>query len=187
MAATFLDTLGILNYFSALFAALLVFAVVFAALHKTKIIGENKILQSFVAIVLALLVLVYPDLIELISFIAPWFVFVFIFIILLLLTYRLFGLSESNIVDFVRSDRTVNWTLLAIGILILIAAVFNVFGDRALQDTSAGDANITADSDSDDFDTNLFSTLFNKQILGVLLLFAVAVFAIAFLGGKPPI
>ena len=180
--ATFLETLSILNFFSALFAALLVFAVVFAILNKTHILGDSKVIQWIVAIALGLLTLVYPDIISLVEFISPWFVLLFIFLILLLLAYRLFGYSEENILEYVKSDRTINWVLVAVGVIILLAGIFNVFGESALQATAGGNA--TAEGDGG-FQENVFSTLFSPQLLGVLLVFAIAVFAIAFLGGKP--
>lgn len=182
--ATFLETLSILNFFSALFAALLVFAVVFAILNKTRILGESKVIQWIVAIALGLLTLVYPDIISLVEFISPWFVLLFIFLILLLLAYRLFGYSEENILEYVKSDRTINWVLVAVGVIILLAGIFNVFGESALQATAGGNATSEGDSGSG-FQENVFSTLFSPQLLGVLLVFAIAVFAIAFLGGKP--
>src|SRR3989344_285298 len=170
--ATFLETLGILNYFSSLFAALLVFAVVFALLSQTKILGTNKTIQAIIAIVLALLVLIYPDLVDLVNFISPWFVILFVFLLLLLLTYRMFGLTESNIADYVRNDRTVNWVILAVGIIILLAGIFSVFGQRALEGrTATGSTNeteIASDSGSYVFESNLFGTLFNPKVLGVI-------------------
>lgn len=178
---TFVETLGILDYFSALFAALLVFAIVFALLGQTRILGENKVIQALVAIILALLVLIYPDLIQLINFISPWFVLVFIFIVMLLLVYRIFGVSEHAIAEYVQSDRTLSWILVAIGLIILLAGVFTVFGQRALQATVEGNATGEAQAG---FQANVFNTIFHPKILGVLLVFAIAIFAIAFLGGK---
>lgn len=188
--ATFLETLGLLNYFSALFAALLVFAVVFSLLSQTKIFGNGKVIQGIISIVLAILVLIYPDLINLVNFVAPWFVLVFIFVVLLLLVYRTFGVSESNIADFVRGDRTVNWVILAVGILILLAGVFNVFGQRALQQqgpTVGDDTTVGSNGQQAGFQSNLFTTLFSPKVLGMILVFAIAIFSVAFLGGAGPL
>src|SRR3989338_4955316 len=98
--ATFLDTLGVLNYFAPIFSALLVFAVVFTILQKTKILTDSKIISSVVAAALSLLVLLTPDLVELINFIAPWFVVLFVALIMLLTTYQLFGMKEESIVQY---------------------------------------------------------------------------------------
>ncbi len=182
--ATFLETIGVLDYFSALFAALLVFAIVFAILHQTRLLGENKAVQGLIAILLAILVLLNEDLINLVNFISPWFVIVFVFLILLLLTYRLFGISEGSIVNFMTHDRTVNWVLLAIGIIILLAGIFNVFGERALQAREGVNETNSEVSDGGGFTSNVFNTLFHPKMLGLILVLAIAVFAVAFLGGQ---
>jgi|SRR3989344_9696739 len=172
--ATFLDTLGVLDYFAPIFSALLVFAVVFTVLQKTKILTDSKVISSVVAIALSILVLLVPDLVELINFIAPWFVLLFIFLILLLTTYQLFGLKEENIVTYMIQDKTINWTILAIGGVIVFAGIAAVFGERALgASTDTGDA----------FQSNLFTIIFNPKILGLMLILGIGVFTIAFLGG----
>lgn len=171
--ATFLDTLGILDFFAPLLTAVLVFTIVFALLAKTRLLGDNKVIQSLVAIVLGLLVLLVPDVIELVNFMAPWFVLVFVFLILLLMLYRLFGMEEQTIVHFMINDKAVNWALFAVGIIIISVAIFNVFGQRALE----------AGTQGDEFQSNLFSIVFNVKVLGLLLVFAIAIFTIAFLGG----
>ena len=182
---TVLDV-GLLNYFSTVFPAILVFAVVFAILTTTKILGENKTISAVVAIILALLVLIYPDITNLINYMAPWFVLVFIFAILLLLIYRIFGATEKDIATYLRTDRPLNWAILAVGIIILIAAVANVFGQRAL--SGAGQIpNETAAAEgvgTPSFESNIFNTLFHPKVLGLLLILAIAVFTIILLGGK---
>jgi len=175
--ATFIDTLGVLEYFAPLFAAVLVFAVVFALLVSTKVLGGNKVISGIIAVILGILVLIVPNLVELINFIAPWFVVVLIFLVLLLLTYRTFGMSEQNVLEYVLHDKPVNWAIFAIGIIIVFAGIFNVYGQQALELTQGGDSG---------FQSNLVDIIFNPQMLGLLLVFTVAIFTVAFLGGEGP-
>jgi uncharacterized membrane protein YgcG len=155
----------------------LVFALVGALLLKTKVLGDNKVIPWFIAAMLGLLTLLSEDVVKLINFMSPWFVVVFIFLILLVLTYRLFGVTEQNIVDYMINDRTINWALLAIGLAIIGGGIFNVFGERALEATEGGEISETG------FETNLFKTLFSPKILGLILIFGIAIFTIGFLGG----
>lgn len=178
--ATFIDTLGVLEYFAPLFAAVLVFAVVFALLLKTKVLGENKVVSGIIAIILGILVLVVPNLVELINFVAPWFVLVFVFLVLLLTAYRTFGMSEHNIVEYVLHDKPINWTIFGVGVIILVAGIFNVYGQQALELTQGGES-----SDSE-FQSNVIDIVFSPQMLGLLLVFAIAIFTVAFLGGEGP-
>lgn len=177
--ATFIETLGVLDYFSPIFAAVLVMALVGALLSKTRVLGENKIVAWFIAVLLGLLTLISEDVVELINFISPWFVLAFISLVLLVLLYRLFGVTEDNIVHYMLNDRTINWALLAVGLAIIIGGIFNVFGQRALQATTEGEVPEGATG----FEANLFKTLFSPKILGIVLVFGIAIFTIGFLGG----
>ncbi|HLC74500.1 MAG TPA: hypothetical protein VJH88_01445 [Candidatus Nanoarchaeia archaeon] len=174
--ATFLDTLGILDFFAPLLSAVLVFAVVFALMAKTHILGDSRVVQTLVAAVLGLLVLLVPDVVEIINFMAPWFVLMFVFLVLLLMTYRMFGISEGSIVEYMMNDRAINWALFAVGILIILGAIASVFGQRALEATAGS-------GDEEGFESNLYDIIFNVKILGLMLVFAIAIFTIAFLGG----
>ena len=176
--ATFIDTLGILEYFAPLFAAVLVFAVVFALLLKTKVLGDNKVVSGIIAVMLGILVLIVPDLVDLINFVAPWFVLVFVFLVLLLMVYRTFGMSEQNVLEYVLHDKPINWAIFAVGVIIIFAGIFNVYGQQALESTQGG-------GDSD-FQSNLIDIVFSPQMLGLLLVFAIAIFTVAFLGGEGP-
>ena len=172
--ATFLDTLGVLDFFAPVLTAVLVFTLVFALLTKTKLLGGNKVVDSLVAIVLGLLILLIPDVVDLVNFMAPWFVLMVVFIVLLLLLYQMFGLTDHDISHFMLNDRVVNWALFAVGIIIFATAIFNVYGQRALEATTAT---------GEGFESNLFSIIFNSKVLGLMLIFTIAIFTVAFLGG----
>lgn len=186
---TFLD-IGLLQYFSVIFPVLLVFAVVFSILTTTKILGDNRAIDALVAVVLALMILLVPDLVDIINFMAPWFVLVFIFLILLLLVYRILGATDKDIAEFVWKDRPIKWAIFAVGIIIFLAALGTVFGQKiGPYLASEGTENVTSEEiqsgvATGSWEQNLFATLFHPKILGVILIFAIAVFAIALLGAK---
>ncbi|MAF99092.1 MAG: hypothetical protein CMH61_00620 [Nanoarchaeota archaeon] len=179
--ATFLD-IGLLQYFNVIFPVLLVFSIFFALLQKTKILSENNAINAIVAISVSFLFLMSKTLLDLINFIAPWFVFALIFIILLLMIYQTLGATDEDIAGVVRTDKTVQWSALAIGLLILIAGFGEVFGQTIGPYLAEDGASDVATSD---FEQNVFATLFHPKILGLIVLFGVAIFAIAFLSGSP--
>ena len=74
--------LGVLNYFSVIFPALLIFVIVYALLEKTKMLGENRSLHAIAAISAAFLVMLSKDILEIINFGAPWFILVIVFLVL---------------------------------------------------------------------------------------------------------
>jgi hypothetical protein len=187
MAVTFLD-IGLIDYFSIIFPVLLVFAIMFAILTMTKILGENKVVISIVSIVAALMVLLSEDLIDLINYMAPWFVVVIIFVLLLLLIYRTLGATEKDIGDFIRTDRPIKWAIFAVGVIIFLSAMGAVFGQKIgpyLGEEST--TNVTVEDiqsgvATGSFSQNLGATLFHPKVLGMLFVFLIAVFTVAILG-----
>ena len=181
--ATFLEV-GLLQYFSIIFPAILVFVIVYAILNKTKILGENIGIQAFVAIALAFLVLLSEDVISLINFISPWFVVFFIFLILILIVFKIMGASDENISNVITKDKTIQWTLVVICLIIAGAALSSVYGQRLLPSSRVA-ANITeealVDTATVSFEQNVANVFFHPKVLGLMFIFLVAIFTIALL------
>jgi len=182
--ATFLET-GLLNYFSIIFPALLVFVLVFALLQKIKILGENKSINALVAVALGFIVLLSKNILAVINFAAPWFVIFFIFMVLLLVIFKLMGASDESISWVVRHDKVVQWSILAICLIIAASALANVYGQRLLPYTAEenvteaveeGEITTTATTS---FSTNVAAVFFHPKVLGLIFLLLVAVFTIA--------
>lgn len=187
---TFLD-LGLLEYFSVIFPALLIFAIVFAILTLTKVLGENKLIIALVSLALGFMALLSEDVVAIINYMSPWFVLVLVFVILLILIYRTLGATEKDVGDFIRTDKPVKWIIFAVGAVIFLVALGTVLGERIgpyLGDQP--DANVTTEDIQSGVATgswsqNVGATLFHPKILGVLLIVLIAAFTIAILGMKP--
>jgi len=184
--ATFLEV-GILNYFSIIFPALLVFVIIFAILEKTKLLGENKSLHAIVAIVSAFLTMISTDIAAVINFGAPWFIMVFVFLTLMLLIYRFMGASEADLAAAAK-EKTVAWTIFAVSIIIVISSISHVYGQKLLErsageaDLATGEAGERAIAAGDDtFRSELLDALFNPKVLGLMFIFLVAVFTVSLL------
>ena len=187
---TFLE-LGVLNYFSIIFPALLVWVIVFAILEKTKILGESRSVHAIAATVAAFLVMLSEDITAIITFGAPWFVLVFVFLVLLLLIYRFMGASEADLAKVITTDRPIQWFIFAIGAIIIIASISHIYGQRLLAQAEeyAEGENITvaearekiAEGEGLTYRSELYKTFFNPKVLGLIFIFLVAVFTIALL------
>ena len=81
--ATLLD-LGLLRYFSVIFSFILVWALVFALLQKTKILGDKAGLNVLLAVAVAFLVSLSDNVVQIINFMIPWFTIAIIFFVLLI-------------------------------------------------------------------------------------------------------
>jgi len=177
--ATFLDV-GLFNYFSAIFPALLAAAIVFALLQKTKVIGESLNVNGLISVIVFFLILLSPDLADIINTMTPWFVLVFIFAVLLILVYMFLGVGADDLRSYIMSDRPVQWFVFAIGAVIIISSVAHVYGQRALTITTPEAANETAAEDTP-FAQNLGDVFFNSKVLGLMVIFLIAVFTLALL------
>jgi len=182
--ATFLET-GLLNYFSIVFPALLVFVLIFALLQKIKILGESKSINALVAIALGFIVLLSENILSLINFAAPWFVIFFIFMVLLLVVFKLMGASDENIASVIRNDKIVQWAIIAISLIIVASALGNVYGQKLLPLTAeenvteaVEDGEITSVATTS-YRTNVAAVFFHPKMLGLVFLLLVAVFTIA--------
>ncbi len=178
---TSLLDLGILKSFDFIFPMLLVWAFVFALLQKTKLIGEAININAIIATAFAFMVLLSPTVIDLINFMIPWFAIAIIFFVLMVLLFMIMGVKEVT----AYKESSIQWVLIAVGILIVVAAFGKVLG-QSLLDQGAQVGTVIEGQDntaSGGFQQNIYATLFNPKVLGLLVVFAIVVFAIALLSG----
>jgi hypothetical protein len=182
--ATVLD-LGLVQYFNVLYPVIFVWALMFAILQKTKMIGDSKSIDATIAVVVSLMVLLSQTIIDIINFMIPWFVVAIIFVMLLLLIFQIFGARDEDILGYMKGDRAVGWVLIGIAVIIIFAAFGNVLGQELVDRGGPVDPGSVGDGsvDSEDFQQNIYNTLFHPKVLGLLVLFGIAVFTIALLSG----
>ncbi|MBT3297401.1 hypothetical protein HN385_00595 [archaeon] len=175
--------LGLVNYFSIIFPFLLIFSLVFAILQKVKIIGDSPVINAVVAFSAAMLAILSDTVVAMIVFIAPWFVVVFVFLILLLMAFQILGAKDADLALAVR-DKSVQWVILGIAIVIILAGFGNVMGQDLLEQSQQTGETVDSSgelTDSGDFDENLMTTLFHPKVLGLIVLFGIAIFSVALL------
>ena len=182
--ATFLDV-GLLSYFNVIFPVLLIFAILFAILQKTKVLGSNLTINAIIAVSIAFMSLLSKTLIKLIGFMTPWFVLLLVFIILLLLIFQTLGATDKDIASVLKSEKLVHWSIIGVGLLILLAGLGSIWGQQLT--TMAGGpvaTNVSTSSGTVSLEQNLYATFYNPKVLGLIFMFLIAVFAVAFLAGS---
>ena len=169
--------LSLLTFFTPVIGFLLVFLMLYAAFTSFKLFGENKVLHAGIAFFISLLVLIYQPIGMVIITMAPWFTFLFIFFILIIIVFRIFGVPEESISGALRNVSGLRNLIIFICILIAFGALANVFGQGQL-DVRAGQLQESVtDVDSTqtvDFKTNLFNTLYHPKVLGLMFFLVVA-------------
>ena len=173
---TFLDT-SVLKAFDVVYAFLFVWALTFAIFHKIKFISQSNAVNALIATALSFIVILSRPIVEMINFMIPWFTVVIIMVVLLLLIFQIFGFKESDMATAVK-DKAVYWTLIGIALVIMFAAFSSVYGQSILEagQQARGEINETS---TPGFQQSLFVTLFNPKVLGLIILFAIAVMTIA--------
>ncbi len=184
MATPTIDV-GFLSYFSPIFIFVLVFVMGYGTFQFTKLFGENKILHALIALFIAVVFLFSTTATTVVMFIAPWFTVLFIFIVFILMAYKLFGATDSQIKKVISKESSIQYFIIAVGIIILILGLGMGFGQELLE--SAGGVMETRDALTEagegstataSFQKNLVATLFNSKILGMVLIMIVAAFTI---------
>lgn len=182
--ATFLD-IGLLSFLDVIFVFLFVWAVIFAILQKTKALGGSVGINAIVSVAAAFLALLSKTIVEVVKFSIPWFAITIIFLVLMILLYQVFGVKDPSAA---LNDKTVQWAIFAVGMLIIGAAFASIFGEELLAQSAApGEEVVVGEGGvaTSNYQQNIMSTLFHPKILGVVMLFIVAIFAIIFLTGSP--
>src|SRR3989344_935662 len=135
--ATILD-LGLLQSFDVIFPVILIFALVFAILQKTKIVGDSLGINSIIAVAVAFMALLSENVIQVVKFIVPWFIIAIIFFLLIILVFQVFGAKESDIFNYIKGDKAIGWVIIGVGIVIIFAAFANVLGQQLTEASFAG-------------------------------------------------
>lgn len=177
--------ISFLQYFSPIFIFVLVFVMVYGILQFTKFLGENKVLHALIGFFIAVIFLFSTEAITVVQVIAPWFTVLFIFVIFILMAYKLFGATDDQIRNVMTHASALQYTILALGIIILLFGLGAGFGQKLLgysadiadvrdAATEAGEGSTATSS----YQQNLIATLFNPKILGMILILTIAAFTI---------
>lgn len=193
MAVPAID-IGLLGHFAPIFSFLFVFIIVYAVLHHTRVLGENKIVQSALGLVVGLIFALYTDLTKLLFIMAPWFTVLFIFIIFLIAAYKIFGATDDNIRSVIQHHSGIQWTLAILAIIIIVGSLSAVFSQKQLEIGTGVEAEKGAEgallpgaeyggapTTTSSFAQNLAATLYHPKTLGIAFILIIAALSIALL------
>jgi len=84
-----------ITYFAPLIAFLLVWVVMFAVLNKFEVLGENKFIQTFVSLLIAVIFVSVAGVREYVLTVTPWFAVLIISVLFILALTGFVGTTES--------------------------------------------------------------------------------------------
>ena len=169
--ATILD-IGILEYFTPVFVFLFIFAVLYAILDKTGLLGDNKALKSLVAFTLSLMFVLTQNLMKLVTVMTPWFVVLVIAALFIMLFFMFVG-AKAEDVSKVFTEKTTVWIILVVMLIIFSYAMTQVYGTDI--HSIYGEA---GQEESGTLNEAVGRILFHPKMLGVVLILVIAAQAI---------
>ncbi len=193
--ATFLD-ISLLEKFSIIFPFLLAFVVVYGGLSTTKILGENKAVHSFFAIIVAFFTFLSPAVRAIINRMAPWLILLFIFTIFVIMAFKTYGATDADILGQIRHAKygpQIVWFFVSIILIIVIGSITSVTlkgsdkGIRPIGSNITTAEGVTTTQDVTKEKSVFWDTLLHPKVLGLIVILLIANFTVAKLasGGFP--
>lgn len=191
MATPVLDV-GLLGFFRPILTFLLVLTVLYGLFQYTKFLGDNKIIHTFLAFLIAIFAAFLSSTSSgMIEYLVSNFTILFIFIILIMLAYMTLGASHSDFAGVLKKYPGVQWTVAIIVIIIALGALSNAFGQKALgkdqepdqeqPSTVDPETGATGSTSTNDFNTNLKNTFYHPKVIGIIFVLLIASFAVRLL------
>lgn len=169
--ATILDV-GILEYFTPVFVFLFIFALIYAILDKTNLLGESKALKSLVSFVFAMLFIITQDLMKLVTIMTPWFIVLLVAVLFIILFFLFVGAKNEQIAAAF-TDKVVIWTVLIVILIIFGYGVTQVYGTD-IHSIYGGEGA----EDTGGLNQAIGQILFHPKMLGVALILIIAALAV---------
>ena len=201
MVAASID-LGLLKFFVGIFIFLLTFVISYGFLSYRKPFGEgNEGLYGLIALAIAITVIAFRPVAELITFLTPWFFMMLFFAFFGIFILSVFGLDPDTLGPSV--DSRLRNVFITVSVILLIFGLSTVFGQETLEagpgsteggdegsieprqnqsDTSLESADTT---DTGSFQQNLINTLTHPKVLGLVAFMLIVSFAMFFLTRSP--
>ena len=148
-----------LSYFTSILISLFVYVLLFAALAKTKILGENKFVLAVVSLIIALLLLSTPAARGYVVTVAPWAT---VLVVLVFFVLLLTGFTGN--LDYVKKPGFV------IALVVLVVVIFLIAGMPIFSELFSNASKFGATPAS----SGIRNLLFQPEVLGMIILFVVA-------------
>lgn len=179
--ATPIDLLA--GKFSFIFPFLLVFAVIYALLGKTKALGDNKGVQGIVSFVVAIMFLASNIVRQTLSTMIPWIVLIVFFGVFVMMGYMMFGFGEKDIMKVFAADSQysyVTWWVVTLFIIAGLGSLFYVLAQEGGVGKTGGSETVelNADGTPAEQESAFWDTLVHPKVLGMILILLIGMFTI---------
>jgi len=143
---------------------LFVFIILYALLAKTKVLGDNSFMNSFLALIASILFVLVPNMRKYTISITPWVVVlaVVLFFILLIL-----GFAKGNLEEVMKTPALAIIVVVSLIAIFVVAGIY-VFGGYLSMLTPLNNTGLSQTS------IDVKNTIFHPAVMGAIILFIVA-------------
>jgi hypothetical protein len=167
--ATLLDT-GLLEYYVPLFSFIFIFAILYALLQKTKLLGGKSAVDFMVSLMITILVVLNSSALELANFMTTWSVVVVVILVFMVLMFFAWAKDgKTGLPASINIQAIIFWAfviILAIGLTKVFGPVLTPYAENAPKSWV------------------VLRTLFHPRVLGALLLLLIVNFVVKVLGSS---
>ncbi|MAE42347.1 hypothetical protein CMO93_01135 [Candidatus Woesearchaeota archaeon] len=164
--ATFLDAASV-EGLSIVFVFLFVFLFIYAILLYTRILGQNQLINSLIAVVAGFFVILSDLATLVVKQVSPLFAVVLVFVAIISVASRSIGVTAGT-----DALPAVKWLVLVVMVIALVVGTLSVVRE-----------NIEVPETGEDFSKSS-TVLFHPNFLGIVLITLVAVFTVGLLAAK---
>jgi hypothetical protein len=153
-----------LPYLTTGLVFLFVFIILYALLNKTKVLGENSFMNSFLALIAAVLFVIVPNMRKYTLAITPWIV---ILAVVLFFIFLVLGFAKGNLDEVMKSPALAITTVVLLIAIFVIAGIY-VFGHYLTILTPLNNSGLSQTN------VDIKNTIFHPAVFGAIIIFAVA-------------
>ena len=175
---------SLLQYFSPIFVMIFVFALSYAFLEKTKVLGkESKNINAIISFVIAIVFVFSSVMTQFLTGIIPGIFFVLVVIFFILAFVEFLGVKNDDLLSLLGGKKNAAWwVIIPVGIVVVIVAS-QIFGQQLVEGIGTNTSinatvSTNATTSSGSFSENLMSTLFNSKLLATVVILIIAAIAI---------
>lgn len=180
---------GLVSFFSPILVFLFVYAIVFALLEKTKMLGDRMGINAVVAFVFGLLFVMVRQAREVLTTAIPWVLLVIALLILVFMIFYFAGVPEKEMAKpFIAGPMA--WVIGVIIAIIFIVALGQVFGDQVRSIYAGTDGGDSVDGEGGTSSGTLGlaqeigEIIFHPKVLAMILILVIAALAVRFISAK---
>lgn len=161
---TLLD-IGLMEFLLPVITFLLIYAIIFGVLQRSKFISDSANLNAWIAFAVSVLFAMAPGAMTFVAIIAPWFMVMLMIIFSLLLLFLFMGVKMDTIENIARKEAAIRWTIIIIGIIIIVIGLTSVFGPIFGTPTTEG-GGMGKEIQRSVFDPQVLTTVFILIVAG---------------------